>query len=86
MPYPESEYPSIIRGKDKRESQRLLAAAPEMLAALKMFVEFVKGVEDGEQFLKNTSLACKCCDSFPVDMKCVCCAAQFAIAKAEGRE
>lgn len=34
MPYPDSEYPSILRGKDKRESQRLLAAAPEMLAAL----------------------------------------------------
>jgi len=35
MPFPDSEYPSIMRGKDKRESQRLLAAAPQMLAALK---------------------------------------------------
>jgi hypothetical protein len=35
MPYPDSEYPSVLRGKDKRESQRLMAAAPEMLAALK---------------------------------------------------
>jgi NAD(P)H-dependent FMN reductase len=35
MPYPDSEYPSILRGRDKRESQRLLAAAPEMLASLK---------------------------------------------------
>lgn len=35
MPYPDSEYPSILRGRDKRDSQRLLAAAPEMLAALK---------------------------------------------------
>lgn len=34
MPYPDSEYPSILRGKDKRESQRLLAAAPDLLAAL----------------------------------------------------
>lgn len=34
-PYPDSEYPSILRGRDKRESQRLLAAAPEMLAALR---------------------------------------------------
>jgi hypothetical protein len=34
MPYPDSEYPSILRGKDKRDSQRLLAAAPELLAAL----------------------------------------------------
>jgi len=35
MPYPDSEYPSILRGRDKRESQRLMAAAPEMLAALR---------------------------------------------------
>lgn len=35
MPYPDSEYPSVIRGKDKRESQRLLAAAPDLLRALK---------------------------------------------------
>jgi len=31
MPYPDSEYPSTLRGKDKRESQRLLAAAPDLL-------------------------------------------------------
>ena len=35
MPYPDSEYPSILRGRDKRESQRLLAAAPELLDALR---------------------------------------------------
>jgi len=35
MPYPDSEYPSILRGRDKRESQRLLEAAPALLAALK---------------------------------------------------
>jgi len=35
MPYPDSDYPSILRGRDKRESQRLMAAAPEMLAACK---------------------------------------------------
>ena len=39
MPYPDSEYPSILRGRDKRESQRLLAAAPEMLKELKYLVE-----------------------------------------------
>lgn len=43
MPYPDSEYPSILRGKDKRESQRLLAAAPELLAQLKMAAEFISG-------------------------------------------
>jgi hypothetical protein len=36
MPYPDSEYPSILRGKDKRDSQRLLAAAPELLAAARL--------------------------------------------------
>jgi|LakMenE01Jun11ns_1017448.scaffolds.fasta_scaffold8216026_2 hypothetical protein len=35
MPYPDSEYPSILRGRDKRESQRLMAAAPELLRELK---------------------------------------------------
>jgi hypothetical protein len=36
MPFPDSEYPSVIRGKDKRDSQRLLAAAPELLAAARL--------------------------------------------------
>jgi hypothetical protein len=41
MPYPDSEYPSTLRGRSKRESQRLLAAAPDLLSALKfMYVEF----------------------------------------------
>lgn len=35
MPFPDSQYPSILRGYDKRQSQRLLAAAPELLAELK---------------------------------------------------
>jgi hypothetical protein len=34
MPYPDSEYPSILRGKDKRQSKRLLYALPEMLFVL----------------------------------------------------
>jgi hypothetical protein len=36
MPFPDSEYPSVLRGRDKRESQRLLAAAPAMLDALRV--------------------------------------------------
>ena len=43
MPYPDSEYPSILRGRSKRESQRLLAAAPELLAAAKGALEFLEG-------------------------------------------
>lgn len=34
MPYHDSEFPSILRGRSKRESERLLAAAPHMLEAL----------------------------------------------------
>ena len=33
MPFPDSQYPSILRGYDKRQSQRLLAAAPDLLEA-----------------------------------------------------
>lgn len=44
MPYPDSEYPSILRGKDKRDSQRLLAAAPELLAACKLAVRWLKAM------------------------------------------
>jgi hypothetical protein len=42
-PFPESEYPSVARGKDKRESQRLLAAAPGLLGALRAATEFIAG-------------------------------------------
>lgn len=35
MPYPDSEYPSILRGRSRRESQRLLAAAPYLLKECK---------------------------------------------------
>jgi len=42
MPFTDSEYPSITRGKDKRESQRLLAAAPDLLKAAKSLVELIE--------------------------------------------
>jgi hypothetical protein len=42
MPYPDSEYPSVLRGRDKRESQRLMAAAPEMLECLRRTVSLLK--------------------------------------------
>ncbi len=42
MPYPDSEYPSILRGRDKRESQRLMAAAPDLLKAAKSLVELIE--------------------------------------------
>jgi hypothetical protein len=70
MPYPDSEYPSIIRGKDKRESQRLLAAAPELLAACRMLV----ALEDGDVHAADTS--------WKQARKVM----RAAIAKAEGRE
>jgi hypothetical protein len=78
MPYPDSEYPSILRGRDKRESQRLMAAAPEMLAVVKMAFGYAQDTKarfidhwDGEDAESYEKL-CDACDA--------------AIAKAEGRE
>jgi hypothetical protein len=50
MPYPDSEYPSILRGKDKRDSQRLLAAAPALLAACQAVRNDCQRVLDGDDF------------------------------------
>lgn len=78
MPYPDSEYPSILRGKDKRESQRLLAAAPDLLAACRLLL-----------FSGGDSRVCYCEDrereSIAGRTQCDECFAAAAIAKAEGR-
>ena len=79
MPFADSEYPSILRGRDKRESQRLLAAAPEMLAALRLCVEIETNC-DGR-------VICFCDDpEIAKHGQCYVCVARAAIAKAEGRE
>ncbi len=39
MPFPDSQYPSVLRGYDKRQSERLLNAAPDLLAACKAMVQ-----------------------------------------------
>jgi len=79
MPYPDSEYPSILRGKDKRESQRLLAAAPDMLDALKLCVQMETNC-DG-------AVICFCNDpEIAKHGKCYVCVVSDAIAKAEGRD
>ena len=72
MPYPDSVYPSILRGKDKRESQRLLAAAPDLLNALHGVLHWAE---------------CECDELENVgdDLPCDYCVALKAIAKAEGR-
>jgi hypothetical protein len=46
MPYPDSDYPSILRGRDKRESQRLLAAAPDLLDACRCAEADLTGLID----------------------------------------
>jgi hypothetical protein len=79
MPYHDSEYPSILRGKDKRESQRLLAAAPELLAACVTLRKELSGLIDHVHY--DTDSDCDLAYSRDaVDL------ADKAIAKAEGRE
>jgi hypothetical protein len=70
MPYPDSEYPSVLRGYDKRQSQRLLAAAPAMLDRLK---SLVGGAE------------CECDKADDQHPLCDICWSHQVIAKAEGR-
>lgn len=36
MPFPDSQYPSVLRGHDKRQSERLLNAAPDLLDACRL--------------------------------------------------
>ena len=59
MPYPDSEYPSILRGKDKRESQRLLAAAPELLATLWELVHYDEGSSGPGSYGEEVLMRCK---------------------------
>ena len=79
MPFPDSEYPSILRGRDKRESQRLLEAAPDLLAALKAWMYLESG--------GGKRMPCYCEDlEVTPSGKCYACLATAALAKAEGRE
>ena len=75
MPYPDSEYPSILRGRDKRESQRLLAAAQHLLEAVKIGLEWSEsdGTPDHSEQVGTGERA------FRIN-------ARAAIAMAEGRE
>lgn len=72
MPYPDSEYPSILRGRTKRESQRLLAAAPEMLAALKAAISILSGWDATSRLDAGDTETVRLCKK--------------ALAKAEGSE
>lgn len=45
MPFPDSTYPSVLRGYDKRQSERLAAAAPDLLRELKnLLVEWEEAI------------------------------------------
>lgn len=76
MPYPDSEYPSVLRGRDKRESQRLLAAAPELLAVCSEIASDLALFQftDGEYRMPEGQA------------EVMLCSLRAAIAKAEGRE
>ncbi len=77
MPFPDSEYPSILRGRDKRESRRLLAAAPDLLAALHGVMHWAEC--ECRSISGDTPLH----DDSPM---CDFCVATLVIARAEGRE
>lgn len=79
MPYPDSDYPSILRGKDKRESQRLLAAAPKMLATLRRVREVFEQLSAGDWRHMDAAYVDQLIES---DGLLGC---DQAIAKAEGR-
>jgi hypothetical protein len=76
MPYPDSEYPSILRGKDKRESQRLLAAAHDLFSLLR---ECSSSLADILSAVDPSGLECQ--EQWACIAEC-----KAAIAKAEGRE
>jgi hypothetical protein len=59
MPYRDSEYPSILRGRDKRESQRMLAAAPGLLVALRELVRYDDGSSEPGSYGYEVLARCK---------------------------
>lgn len=78
MPYPDSEYPSVLRGRDKRESQRLLAAAPELRDSCRRLLSVLEDVYEDDFYRHGEPSE----DAWPA----VIAEARLAIAKAEGRE
>jgi|SanBayMetagenome_1026888.scaffolds.fasta_scaffold224156_1 hypothetical protein len=78
MPYPDSEYPSILRGRDKRQSQRLLAAAPKLLAAVKEAYGYAQDTK--ERFIDHWD------GEDQASYESLCDACEAGIAKAEGRD
>ncbi len=78
MPYPDSEYPSILRGKDKRESQRLLEAAPELLRTCRSLLGMLGDVYEDDFYRHGSPSE----DAWPPMLA----DARAVIAKAEGRD
>lgn len=77
MPYPDSEYPSVLRGRDKRESQRLLAAAPELLRTCRSLLGMLGDVYE-DDFYRHGSPGNDAWPTMLADARAV-------IANAEGR-
>jgi hypothetical protein len=79
MPYPDSQYPSILRGYDKRESKRLLEAAPSLLAACRQLRDHLADLIGHVHNDTDSDYDLAYCED-AVEL------ADAAIAKAEGRE
>ncbi len=83
MPYPDSKYPSIMRGKDKRASQRMLHASPAMLLVLHRVSFTLETLDEA-----GDEVGWRNMDATRVDemISCLSVAVDQVIAKAEGRE
>lgn len=56
MPFPDSQYPSVLRGYDKRQSERLLNAAPDLLSACQEMVNAMYRGDAADEMIALRSL------------------------------
>lgn len=59
MPYPDSNYPSVVRGYTATQSFRLMNAVPCLLAALKELVAYDEGSTQPGDYGHDVLQRCK---------------------------